>query len=112
MPDYCRLASTAAGAECPVCGYRLKRDYAAMPRVVCRGKRRPTPKPTPAPLGDRLAAALAWCGVTKTRYKRWKQLVGLSPECGCDRRQSQLNRLGQQCQAWLNRVSRWWRGEG
>ena len=44
-------------------------------------------------LGDWVAAALAWLGITKTRADRVAKAVG-RPSCGCAARQQRLNDLG------------------
>jgi len=45
----------------------------------------------PPGLGDRLAAGLAWFGVTPSRYVRWKAFLGFAPKCGCHNRRRWLN---------------------
>lgn len=50
-------------------------------------------------LGDWTEQILSSVGITKDRYKAAKELFGLAPTCSCESRQ-----------AYLNKVSDWWRG--
>lgn len=50
--------------------------------------------------GDAVERHLKSIGVTQERYKEIKQMFGLPPTCGCDKRRE-----------WLNQVGRWWTGE-
>lgn len=51
-------------------------------------------------LGDSVAGILKSWGITEERYRAVKELFGLPPTCGCDKRRE-----------WLNKVGRWWTGE-
>lgn len=44
-------------------------------------------------LGDRIEAALGKIGVTKEKYRGWKEELRLPPTCNCERRKEWLNRL-------------------
>jgi hypothetical protein len=45
-------------------------------------------------LGDYVAAGLHHVGVTRSRYARLKKRLGLRGDCGCGKRQRQLNDIG------------------
>ena len=49
------------------------------------------------PLGDYTEGVLKKMGVTPDRYKKVKELFGMAPTCGCDKRKEWLNRVG----SWL-----------
>jgi hypothetical protein len=44
-------------------------------------------------LGDRIEAAFGKIGVTKEKYRGWKEVLGLPPACRCKERKEWLNRL-------------------
>lgn len=76
--------------KCPVCGVVLK-AVSVFPVHCSCGYHQMC---NPPGLGDRVAAWLAWIGITAHRYKRLKKTLGLRPECRCRQRQQQLNELG------------------
>lgn len=76
--------------RCPVCGIdvMVPGDYQS---ITCHcGYHQMC---NPPGLGDRVAAWLAWIGITAHRYKRLKKAIGLRPECQCKKRQQELNEL-------------------
>ncbi len=84
--------------KCPACG------FSARPRLfpvhcVCGFVQ----YQHPAALGDRVAAWLAWIGVTSKRYKRLKRAVGLKENCKCSERQQAINRWWARCAKLLRR---------
>ena len=68
--------------------------FAAWERGDGPGQRIVPAEPPRMGLGDMVAAGLSLVGITESRYKRFKQRLGLSPGCGCSRRRRALNRLG------------------
>lgn len=92
----CEFESLTKGTPCSHgCGRVLALDIADDPHAECR------PKPG---LGDRVASLLARCGLTKTRYRRWKVRWGLADACGCAERQEAINRFGRAVRRWRKGV--------
>ena len=91
------MCDFSAGLKCPRCGYeapeqrtfRVCRTLDEMAAHVAQVTAKPwisVPNPM---LGDRLAHALALVGVTKQRVSK-----AVGGDCGCQQRQTGLNRLG------------------
>ena len=96
----CEWLGLNKGCRCRNCTQGpLKRDYDKPPVRECKAA---TPVSVPREshprLGDLIESALTIIGITQDRYKEVKQLFGLPPTCGCDKRKE-----------YLNRVSEWWR---
>ena len=79
--------------RCPVCCIKVYVPIGT-PRIFCccgyiqHGGIKPG-------LGDVVAAVLHVFGITPSRYRKIKSLLGLEPVCKCQERQSQLNMFGQ-----------------
>ena len=79
--DFCRAGSNC---KCRRCGLLVKfAGECQSLRGVC--KRRG--------LGDLIEMLLSTVGITKARYQRLRQAVGLKKPCGCGARQKALNRI-------------------
>lgn len=95
MTTPCQFPDGREGTACEVCGYALKRNYERPPKRQCGIARHPEPG-----LGDYTERLLSSIGVTQERYVEAKAMFGLAASCDCAARKE-----------WLNRVSRWWRGQ-
>jgi hypothetical protein len=91
------MCDFSQGLKCPRCGYlakqertfRVCRTLDEMASYLATVTAKPwVPVPNPM-IGDRLANALAFFGVTKERVS---QAVG--GDCGCQQRQTGLNKVG------------------
>jgi hypothetical protein len=87
----CIFSTLTNGGRCARCGYILNHNYPSPPRRNCNG---------PPGWGDKLAAWLAKpkplfpTGITKHGYRCWKVRNGFADDCGCEKRQIQINRVG------------------
>lgn len=84
---------------CMECGHVLKIPCQNDPKKITGCARishglPPKRKPWLHNLGDHVAVMLAQIGITKERYRKAKELLGLKSDCGCQQRQEALNELG------------------
>ncbi len=76
---------------CPACGIHANVPFDT-PRIVCACDF--VQEGVTAGLGDIVAATLHNVGITRKRYVRVKQAIGLPAKCKCPQRQRRLNELG------------------
>lgn len=77
----CRVVKSVTGKwTCLKCGYQWSKPYEKAPKRNCSHRG----------LGDYVAAALAFFGITKRRVSRI-----LGRDCGCSGKQEVLNELGE-----------------
>lgn len=91
--------------RCRACNHQAKR----LPTFrECTATRIYLPRPM---VGDALAAALRWCGITESRVSAW--LGG--QDCGCAGRRRWLNRAGalavDRLERWLSAAARFVLGD-
>jgi hypothetical protein len=85
---------------CQACGAILKIPCENDPARItgCRLKAQLRHKVRGKPwlhnLGDHVAVMLAQIGITKERYRKAKEKLGLGSSCGCEKRQEALNEAG------------------
>lgn len=93
----CIFPSGKKGEKCVACGWPLPIDFSEPPRRNCR---------SPG-LGDRMATALAYFGITERRWLWLKGFVIEQPTCGCRKRRESLNRFGRWVARWRKRIAGW-----
>lgn len=92
-----QIAEDGVGGTCQNCGtFRKKVVYT----TGILHRRCGADPPLTGELGDRVKKALDELGITEERWLTVKAEFGWPPSCNCEKRR-----------AWLNRVSRWLRGE-
>jgi hypothetical protein len=91
------MCDFSQGLQCPRCGYlakqertfRVCRTLDEMATHLATVTEKPwIPVPNPM-VGDRVAKALAFLGITKERVS-----AAVGGDCGCDKRQTGLNKIG------------------
>lgn len=85
---------------CMECGSLLRIPEANDPKKIqgCRWgalTSKSKHKPWLHHLGDYTAIALAQIGITKERYRKAKERLGLGSSCGCEERQEGMNQIGE-----------------